>query len=201
VWRLVTTNPTIKKPIGVFRAVAMSNRNRTHPVNNWDLVIGYSLEFGHWDFRLNGGSVFKQSAYNKFAIGGKIINKKVRQSRKGRKGRRNKEMIQLAKERIERLFKLAELEALDHNFERADRYVKLARKIGMRYNVRCPKKYKRRFCKHCLSYILPDVNSRVRIRNGKIVIYCNVCSKYTRLPINKKVKIQQDQLTEKIGAE
>jgi len=104
-------------------------------------------------------------------------------------------MIQLAKERIERLFKLAETEALDNNFDRANRYVKLARKIGMRYNVRCPRKYKRRFCKHCFSYILPDINSRVRIRKGKIVIYCNNCNKYTRLPFKNKTPPEPDPLS------
>jgi ribonuclease P protein subunit RPR2 len=102
--------------------------------------------------------------------------------RKGRKGRRTKEMIELAKERIKRLFELAELEALADNFGRADRYVKLARKIGMRYNVRFPQKYKRRFCKHCLSYLRPGINSRVRLRGSKIVIFCEVCNKYTRIP-------------------
>jgi ribonuclease P protein subunit RPR2 len=95
-------------------------------------------------------------------------------------------MIELAKERINRLFNLAESEALARNYERANRYVKLARKIGMRYNVRCPQKFKRRFCKHCLSYLIPGINSRIRLRSRKIVIYCEVCGKYTRLPFLKQ---------------
>jgi ribonuclease P protein subunit RPR2 len=123
--------------------------------------------------------------------GGCKITKKEkinRQSRKGRKGRRTKEMITLAHERIERLFRLAEDEARDHNLERATRYVKLARKIGMRYNVRLPKKFKLKICRHCLAYIVPDINSRVRIRNGKIVIYCYDCGKFTRLPYYKNTQ-------------
>ena len=115
---------------------------------------------------------------------------KHRQSRKGRKGRRTQEMVELARERIERLFKLAEIEASDHNLDRANRYVKLARKIGMRYNVRLPKKFKRRFCKYCYSYMVPDLNSRIRIRAGKIVIHCKECGKFTRIPINKKDEIE-----------
>lgn len=111
--------------------------------------------------------------------------------RRGRKGRRTKEMIELAKERINRLFELAEREALDDNFERANRYVRLARKIGMRYNVRFPQKYKRRYCKHCLSYILPGVNSRVRLRSTKIVIFCEVCNKYTRIPFSDQIRARR----------
>jgi ribonuclease P protein subunit RPR2 len=60
----------------------------------------------------------------------------------------------------------------------------------MRYNVRIPKKFKRRFCKYCLSYILPDVNSRVRLHDGKIVIYCIGCGKFTRITINKKFQLE-----------
>ncbi|MBU2564846.1 MAG: ribonuclease P protein component 4, partial [Candidatus Thermoplasmatota archaeon] len=57
--------------------------------------------------------------------------------------------ISIVNGNFDRLFTLAEKESLKHNMDRADRYVELARKIGMRYNVSIPAKYKRRFCKHC----------------------------------------------------
>ena len=63
---------------------------------------------------------------------------------KGRRGRRTKAMVNIAGERIDILFNLAEEEAKAHKFQRANRYVDLARKIGMRYNVRVPSQYKRR---------------------------------------------------------
>ena len=54
----------------------------------------------------------------------------------------------IASERINILFRLASEEFKKHP-ERSNRYVELARKIGMRYNVRIPKLLKRRFCKKC----------------------------------------------------
>jgi ribonuclease P protein subunit RPR2 len=105
---------------------------------------------------------------------------------RGRRGRRTKEMVNIAEERIDILFNLAEEEALAYNPPRANRYVDLARKIGMRYNVRIPGKFKRKFCKHCHSFLLPGENCRVRIRGGKIVVFCEICKGYMRIPIASK---------------
>ena len=54
----------------------------------------------------------------------------------------------IAAERIEILFDLAE-KYFSKKPERSKRYVELARKIGMRYNVRLSKPMKERFCKKC----------------------------------------------------
>jgi ribonuclease P protein subunit RPR2 len=97
-------------------------------------------------------------------------------------------MIQIAKERIDILFDLADEEAHMRNFPRANRYVDLARRIGMRYNVRIPGKFKRRFCKHCHSYIQPGENARVRIKGKKIVVFCQNCGEYMRMPITSHKK-------------
>jgi ribonuclease P protein subunit RPR2 len=94
-------------------------------------------------------------------------------------------MVNIAGERIDILFGLAEEEALSHNLSRATRYVDLARKIGMRYNVRIPGKFKRRFCKHCHNFLLPGENSRVRVKNGRIIVFCENCNQYTRMPITR----------------
>lgn len=104
---------------------------------------------------------------------------------RGRRGRRTKEMVTIAGERIDILFGLAEEEALSHNLPRATRYMDLARRIGMRYNVRIPGKFKRKYCKHCRSFLLPGENSRVRVKNGRIIVYCENCNQYTRMPIAK----------------
>lgn len=108
--------------------------------------------------------------------------------RRGRKGIRTKEMIQIAKERIEILFQLADNEAIKHNFRRANRYVELARKIGMRYNVRIPSHLKRRFCKHCYSYLLPTVTSTVRISRHRVIVRCLNCGKHSRFPYIREIK-------------
>ncbi len=107
--------------------------------------------------------------------------------RRGRRGRRTKEMVQIAKERIDILFNLAEREALKGNLQRANRYVHLARKIGMRYNVRVPKKYRMHYCRKCDSFLLPGVNAEYRLNNGKITVTCLNCgSIYRHLYLKEK---------------
>lgn len=100
-----------------------------------------------------------------------------------RRNRNKKLEKKIAKSRIEKLFKLAEEKALQGDLNLADRYITIARKISMKYQIKMPKEYKRCFCKHCYSYLLPDVTSKVRINHGKIIIYCKNCKKYTRIPI------------------
>lgn len=105
---------------------------------------------------------------------------------KNKKVLNKKNQKQIALKRIHRLFELAYNKANDQNFELANRYVNLARKISMKYLVPIPNEYKRSFCKHCNSYLLPDINSRIRINNGKIVIFCKNCQKYMRIPFKNK---------------
>jgi len=83
----------------------------------------------------------------------------------------------IALERIEQLFKEAK-----KNPEKANRYVELARKIAMKTNSGIPRKYKRRFCKHCYNYFKGD-NYRVRTRNKMVVYYCKNCKRYMRFKI------------------
>ncbi|MFQ6072382.1 MAG: ribonuclease P protein component 4 [Methanosarcinales archaeon] len=94
----------------------------------------------------------------------------------------------IAKQRIERLFELAEQEFKTHP-ERSNRYVQLARKIGMRYRVRLPKPLKRRICKHCYSYLVIGNNARVRLRRNYVAVTCLCCNKQMRFPYNKRSKI------------
>ncbi|HYM38727.1 MAG TPA: ribonuclease P protein component 4 [Thermoplasmata archaeon] len=92
----------------------------------------------------------------------------------------------IALERIEILFRHAEHEALQARPVRARRYVDLARRIGMRYNVRVPAAFKRRFCKECLAYLLPGVNARVRVGRGRIVVTCTACGAIQRMPFREE---------------
>jgi ribonuclease P protein subunit RPR2 len=89
----------------------------------------------------------------------------------------------IAKKRIENLFLNAEKKALEQDFTLADRYVKLARKISMRNLVSIPRQYKKKYCKHCYSYLKPSINCRIRIHRNKIIIFCENCQKYTRIPL------------------
>ncbi|KYK32195.1 MAG: hypothetical protein AYK22_07575 [Thermoplasmatales archaeon SG8-52-3] len=90
---------------------------------------------------------------------------------------------QIALERINKLFLMAENKALSGNFSIANRYVSIARKLSMKYLVPIPKEFKHRFCKHCYSFLSPYLNSRFRIHRSKLIIYCNNCKKYSRIPI------------------
>jgi len=93
----------------------------------------------------------------------------------GRRGRKPREMRAIAKERIKILMELAIKNGLENKIDRADRYVYLARKIGMKYNVRIPRKYKRFICKKCKRALIPGITARVRIRRGKVVYTCLRC--------------------------
>ncbi|MBW2982425.1 ribonuclease P [Candidatus Woesearchaeota archaeon] len=94
---------------------------------------------------------------------------------------------ELVLERIEILFKEAKT-AFKKDPKRADRYVKLARELAMKYKVRIPRELKRRFCKHCNSYLVPSKNVRIRTRNKKVVYYCLNCKNYMRFPYLKEKK-------------
>jgi len=89
----------------------------------------------------------------------------------------------IAKERIEILFEKAE-DVFQKNPERANRYVDLARKISMKVNLRMPRKFKRKYCSHCYTFLRTGVNARIRTRDKKLIIYCQKCKKYTRLPLS-----------------
>ena len=92
---------------------------------------------------------------------------------------------EIANQRIKELFEEAE-KIFDKNKKLANRYVELSRKIAMKLNLRMPKKYKRRFCKHCYSYLKNGVNARTRVNKGRVIIYCLECKKYMRIPITPR---------------
>ena len=92
----------------------------------------------------------------------------------------------IANRRIIQLFLTAEKMALSGNIDLANRYVEISRKISMRYKVAIPLEFKRRICKDCYKYLLPGFNCRVRLSRNRLIIYCNSCKKYTRIPIKNQ---------------
>ena len=97
----------------------------------------------------------------------------------------------IAAERIAILFHLAEDEGKKDNLARSDRYVDLARKIGMRYNVRLPSEFKRRVCKECHAYMLPPKTARVRIGDSRVVTTCLKCGAVMRFPYLREQKARR----------
>ena len=96
----------------------------------------------------------------------------------------------IASQRMEVLFDLAGKEVLDGNLKRADRYIELARNIGMKYNVRIPKVHKRSFCKYCYHYLLPGTTSGVRLKSNqhRVAIRCFNCGKTMFFPYVREIK-------------
>ncbi|HLD85740.1 MAG TPA: ribonuclease P [archaeon] len=82
--------------------------------------------------------------------------------------------IKIARERIAIL--IAEAEKADAQFSK--RYVRLAKKIGMRYNVRLPPKAKRMFCKYCFA----KLTHGWRIKNKVRYTTCKSCGRTVRFP-------------------
>ncbi|MCK4589593.1 MAG: ribonuclease P [Nanoarchaeota archaeon] len=96
------------------------------------------------------------------------------------KPRPKKQIKETAKQRIKELFQEAQK---TKSQKLANRYVQLARKIAGKARIRMPKIYKRRFCKHCYTYLRSGQNARIRTRQGKLVIYCLECKKFARIPL------------------
>jgi ribonuclease P protein subunit RPR2 len=94
---------------------------------------------------------------------------------------------EIARERIKTLFEQAD-KIFSKDKKLANKYIKLARKIAMKMNLRMPRGYKRRFCKHCYSYLKPGKNLRVRTKGGNVIYYCLECKKFMRFPVSRKGK-------------
>ena len=100
--------------------------------------------------------------------------------RRGR-GRRSKEVEAIARERIEILFEEAGKAVRRGKSDRAKRYVELARRMGMRYNVSIPGRHRRWVCGGCGAFMVPGVNARTRIRPQRFVVTCAGCGEVKRL--------------------
>lgn len=92
--------------------------------------------------------------------------------------------LKIARERIQILFSEAEKAAKERP-DLAKRYVELARRIGMRYNVRMPRNLKRKYCKYCHSYLRYGVNASLRLKRGSVIIKCFSCNRTMHYPYKK----------------
>jgi ribonuclease P protein subunit RPR2 len=94
-------------------------------------------------------------------------------------------MIRVASERVTDLFGLAETDARRGPSGYADRYVALARKVGMRYNVRLLPEYRELYCRGCSTYWVEGRTVRTRLRSGRRVRTCLVCGRSRRVPLRR----------------
>jgi ribonuclease P protein subunit RPR2 len=96
-------------------------------------------------------------------------------------------MVQTAQGRIADLFALAEVESRRPTSPYPDRYVGLARRIGMRYNVRVPREYRSRYCRQCSAHWVEGRTVRTRLRRGRRVESCLLCGAVRRVPLRRYV--------------
>lgn len=99
----------------------------------------------------------------------------MRQKHQRRRGTKPIDQIKIAKERMHLLME----RAISMHSSRPDlsrRYFQLSKKIGMRYNVRIHREYKRKFCKHCFSFL----GEGWRLKNGRMSVTCKNCGKTMR---------------------
>jgi ribonuclease P protein subunit RPR2 len=89
-------------------------------------------------------------------------------------------MVRIARERVSSLFVLAQREATTGHPELADRYVTLARRIGMRYNIRLLAEYRELYCRSCSSFWLEGRTVRTRLRSGRRIRTCLKCGRERR---------------------
>jgi ribonuclease P protein subunit RPR2 len=90
--------------------------------------------------------------------------------------------VRIARERISILFELARKE-FDSHPKRSRRYVELARRIGLRYNVRLPKELRRSFCRTCNTLLIPGKSCQIRIARKVKSIRCMSCNRIYRYPL------------------
>ena len=68
----------------------------------------------------------------------------------------------------------------------AKRYGELARKIAMKARIRLPKKWRRRFCRHCKTFLYPGINAHIRVKSGdpsRVVLFCELCQHSSSIAI------------------
>ena len=63
---------------------------------------------------------------------------------------------------------------------KANDFVRKARNRAMKFRLKLPRDLRRKFCKHCYSFLVPGVNCRVRTHLGKVVYSCLVCKGFMR---------------------
>lgn len=91
----------------------------------------------------------------------------------------------IALQHIHALFAQAE-RCFAENKALAHRYMRMARRIAMKYKMAFPLSLKRQICKHCHHYLVQGVNCRVRLTQGKVVYYCMDCKHFMRFPYNQR---------------
>jgi len=101
------------------------------------------------------------------------------------KRKQKEEANQIAKERVEKLFDQAEKAAAQGEFESANRYIKMAWNIKLKFQLRLNSYQKKLFCKKCLAFLIDGKTGKYRTENKELVITCQNCGDVKRIPLKK----------------
>lgn len=98
----------------------------------------------------------------------------------------------IAKERIAILLKQADKEFAKRP-DLSRRYVELARRIGMKFNVRMNASQKMRFCRKCGAFLVYGKNAKQRLNNQehKVEVTCDECKNVRSIPYVKEIKAKR----------
>ena len=99
--------------------------------------------------------------------------KENKNSTKRKRKSRKQGMRTLSKEQItDKVIKLLEEadKIITEDYNQAQEYAKCARRIQMRTRIKFPPQWKKRFCKHCKTFLYPGINSRVRLSSTNFIV-------------------------------
>ncbi len=92
---------------------------------------------------------------------------------------KKEDLKEIARNEIVMLFTKAE-NVFKQSKSKSNEYIKKARKLAMQKNIKIPKEFKRKYCRHCCSFLMPGKNCRVRTQPGRVVYTCMECKKFMR---------------------
>jgi len=115
------------------------------------------------------------------------------------KTREKEKQRKITRERIDYLMDLADKAAYLGNLKLANDYIKQARELGMRYNVRLAAEHKRKFCKYCYNYLKPSISSKVRINSAKsrVEVKCLRCGRVMFFPYGREKRERRRERNER----
>ena len=92
-------------------------------------------------------------------------NKRTPQRSRKRKNRKHRFQVLSQEDYEEQVVSLLTKadEIISKDMDKAQQFAKQARKIQMKTRIKFPPEWKKRFCKHCKTFLYPGVNCRVRL--------------------------------------
>lgn len=100
--------------------------------------------------------------------------------------------LKIAMKRINILFTQAK-RIVKEDKELANRYIELARKIAMKFNLKLPKELRKMVCRSCKRFLMPGITAKTRIKNRTLYIYCYFCKHINRYPLEKKKVLEKNR--------